>query len=123
MTIDNSGKNGGKPRKISRKKFEARRYNSVIRRAKLRARSELSRVNNGWNYHNYCKDFDLERLQKEENDFPIERIDSRNLTVDEFRSRFETGRGFPVILTHTQDEWLAKGRWTISVSLFYLFKV
>ena len=45
----------------------------------------------------------------------VERVDARTISREEFVERFE--RPFkPVVLTHTQDDWMAKYKWTTDVS-------
>ena len=44
----------------------------------------------------------------------LPRIDSRTLSPEEFRSKYEIPR-IPIVLTHAMDEWPAMKKWTIKV--------
>ncbi|KAL4225462.1 jumonji domain-containing protein 6 [Mactra antiquata] len=80
-----------------------------VREAKLKARPELSSENDGWYKHNYHDTLDISKSLVKDN---VERIDSRKTTVEEFREKYEKTYT-PVVITHSQDEWLATQKWTL----------
>ena len=54
----------------------------------------------------------------------VPRIDSRTLTCEEFRSKYELPR-IPIVLTHAMDEWPTMKKWTIKVCsvLYQVFHI
>lgn len=44
----------------------------------------------------------------------LPRIDSRTLSPQEFRNKYELPR-IPIILTHVMDDWPAMKKWTVKV--------
>ena len=44
------------------------------------------------------------------------RVDSRNLSVEEFREKYEQPR-IPVILTGLTHDWQATQKWTVEVNI------
>lgn len=107
---------GKKKRRLRRVDMKKRRISHLISRAKRLSRPELSKVSGGWTYHGFAQKFPLDSFMVED-PLAIDRIDARNISVDEFRSRYESGLGRPVILLHTQDSWMANQRWTVDVRL------
>ncbi len=73
-----------------------------------------------WYKHNYYKTFDMSYNNLPDN---IDRIDVNKVSLEEFIERYERPYK-PCILLNTQNEWLAKEKWTMEVGLFfYLFKI
>ena len=80
----------------------------------------------GWTKHKFAwkNDLTLEELKAKDN---VGRIDVRQISQDEFVEKFDYPK-IPVVLTHVQDHWLAKKKWTVEVwgifsiySVLYLF--
>ncbi|CAH1244856.1 bifunctional arginine demethylase and lysyl-hydroxylase JMJD6-like [Branchiostoma lanceolatum] len=79
-----------------------------IREAKKAARPEL-RGSREWSSENLYETFDLSHETVNEN---VERVDVRSLTAEEFVERYERPYK-PVVLTHAQDDWRGKEKWTL----------
>ena len=65
-----------------------------------------------WMKHKFAQDFDLSH--KSVNDI-VPRIDCRNMSQAEFIEKYEKPR-IPVVITNSQDHWMANKKWTLQVS-------
>ncbi|CAD5219650.1 unnamed protein product [Bursaphelenchus okinawaensis] len=90
-------------------KFYRRRTQKRVENVKKRARSELNSC--GWSPHQYANSGLVNKLQQFTHD-NIERVDGREITIEEFQERFEK-RSVPVILTGIIDHWDANKKWTL----------
>ncbi|CAI5449337.1 unnamed protein product [Caenorhabditis angaria] len=73
--------------------------------AKRKARAELTKF--GWDTLGYSEDFKLPPVKD-----TILRIDCEELTVDEFREKYERTRT-PIIITGLTKNWQANEKWTL----------
>ena len=62
----------------------------------------------------FAEKFNLDLSRVEDT---MERIDARVVSTEEFVERFEKP-GVPVVVTHAQDTWQARKKWTLHVSSF-----
>ena len=46
----------------------------------------------------------------------VPRVDVRQISQDEFVEKFDIPK-LPVVLTHVQDHWMAKKKWTKEVNI------
>lgn len=65
----------------------------------------------GWYKNAYHETLDLSFSSVKDN---VERVDGSNITLEEFRERYERTYT-PVVITHVQDDWLAEQKWTLEV--------
>ena len=75
----------------------------------------------GWTKHNFVSDFDmsLEDTIARDN---VQRVDVRQISQDEFVEKYDIPK-VPAVLTHVQDHWLARKKWTKEVILFTVIVV
>ncbi|KAF8560878.1 hypothetical protein P879_07619 [Paragonimus westermani] len=86
-----------------------RRFERSIRKAKLKARSELGRTPSRWWHLGFAKTFDLSSSCFEDN---CPRIDAKTVTLAEFRADYEQPLR-PVIIQNDQFDWCASKKWTL----------
>ena len=73
---------------------------------------ELCTDKHGWYRYNYHENLRLSQSDFKDN---VERVDARTISREEFIENYE--KLFkPVVLTHAQDSWMAKYKWTVDVS-------
>lgn len=87
----------------------SRRSLKRINRARYKAREELKDQKLDWTKNEYHKTIDS-MLPDVVDVLP--RIDSRTLSPQEFRNKYELPR-IPIILTHVMDDWPAMKKWTV----------
>ena len=81
-----------------------------LRAAKRATRSELSVSGGEWTKHGYADDPDVLSVANLGDDVP--RISAREVSVAEFRERFEKPR-LPCVITDAMEGWAANEAWTI----------
>ena len=75
--------------------------------------AEISSDRDGWTKLNLAQTFDVSGRTVKDS---VERISTTEFTAEEFIQKFES-QYKPVVLTHTQDDWMAKKKWTLEVSV------
>ena len=70
-----------------------------------------------WHKHQYFKNFNLDYSNIPDN---IDRIDVNKVSIDEFIEKYEKPYK-PCILLNSQNDWLAKEKWTLEVNYLFLF--
>lgn len=80
--------------------------------------TELSSEKHGWHCLNYAETFDLSLSSFRDN---VERIDVSKVSTEEFVTRYEKTYT-PAVLTNVQEDWPAKYKWTLDVSLYSFSK-
>ena len=75
----------------------------------------------GWRKHNFAWEFDVSLHPVVQKD-SVQRVDVRQISQDEFVEKFDIPK-LPVVLTHVQDHWMAKKKWTkeVNMKLFLIF--
>lgn len=73
----------------------------------------------GWTKHKFACDSDasLDELMKKDN---VARVDVRQISQDDFVEKFDIPK-IPVVLTHIQDHWMAKKKWSKEVYCNFFF--
>lgn len=73
--------------------------------------AELCREVSGWNAMNFAEAYDL---PCEGINDTVPRVDVQTTSIGEFRRHFES-QYKPVVLSRSQDGWLAEKKWTLKV--------
>lgn len=73
---------------------------------------ELSTEINGWDKFNYAKTFDCGLHTVNDN---VDRVDSRFVSVEEFREKYEKTYT-PCVIVNDQLDWPARKKWSVNVS-------
>lgn len=92
--------------------FAHKRTRKRVQAAKVKARSELNQC--GWEPHRIVQNDSID-LDLNNSKDTIQRVDFNDITIEEFRERFEKP-GVPCIITGLTNNWAAQTKWTIPVS-------
>ncbi|XP_074659877.1 bifunctional arginine demethylase and lysyl-hydroxylase JMJD6-like [Tubulanus polymorphus] len=85
-----------------------RRAHKRVKDAKRKARPELNEKH-AWYKLDFANNFDTDPSKVVDN---VERVDSRRVSPREFIEKYERTYT-PVVITHEQDDWLAREKWTL----------
>ena len=74
--------------------------------------AEIDKEPGGWTKFDYYRNFNLNATAC--NDV-LDRVDARQMSQEEFMDKYEKTYT-PCIVTHAQENWQAKKKWTFQVS-------